>query len=417
MRSRALQDRARDPRAASPPAPAARCRALGRRGRRLVPGRTPEPFQRDAARVARALPVDGEVAGCDAELPARFVRHAWSVVQQREVPRGPRAHRQPGHPPRQHPARRPRALARPRWRSRALQASFGVGASRLFDFDAMSRLLSPAGAARRPGAAPAASASRTVARGAQVAALLHAGACEADGRAAHEFEFDERRRGARRVPRAPAGDGRSCSRRCRSRSSRSRAATSRTCTARSSRPRRAIPDAAGPRVLPGFPGLHVERGSGRAAAADGGVVGRRAAQGHGAGWTTCSSRRRSGKGNSRSACAASQLAERRHEPRRRVRPAVRVVEPAAVARPGRSAACAMRARAVQRLRGAGRRRRLPGYLHGSGGHAVARLPGVQLRPGGGRRPRRALLAREQPAAGSRLADRARSSTPTRTCRR
>lgn len=98
-------------------------------------------FAHDAAQVRRALAADGELADCDAALPARFLRHAWRAAQQDKS----RAARQrigdlamrlrdilrADH------ARSHAALEAP-----ALQASFGGAHHGLFDFGTMSRLLS-----------------------------------------------------------------------------------------------------------------------------------------------------------------------------------------------------------------------------------------------------------------------------------
>ena len=101
-----------------------------------------EAFLRDVNRVKSALGVDGEVADCNWTLPARLIRHEWAAEQGAKARRAReridslvirlddilRADRQ----------RSPAALQKP-----ALQASFGATPG-LFDFDAMSRLLSRA---------------------------------------------------------------------------------------------------------------------------------------------------------------------------------------------------------------------------------------------------------------------------------
>jgi hypothetical protein len=98
-------------------------------------------FRADAARARDALPVDGEVVDCNAALPARFLRHAWSAVQQQKA----RTAQQRignlvirlGNILRADFARSEAALTQP-----ALQASFGSAHRGMFDFEAMSRLLS-----------------------------------------------------------------------------------------------------------------------------------------------------------------------------------------------------------------------------------------------------------------------------------
>ena len=101
-------------------------------------------FLHDAAKVRRALAVDGEIADCNAALPARFLRHAWSAVQQ-EKSRVARERIEElvirlGNILRADFVRSEAALAQP-----ALQASFGSAHRSMFDFDAMSRLLSRSG--------------------------------------------------------------------------------------------------------------------------------------------------------------------------------------------------------------------------------------------------------------------------------
>jgi hypothetical protein len=103
-----------------------------------------DAFRRDVGQARDALSLDGELAGCDAGVPAQFVRHLWSVVQQDKA----RLARERigalvtrlGDILRADFMRSEAALQRP-----ALQASFGAAHHGLFDFDAMSRLLSRPG--------------------------------------------------------------------------------------------------------------------------------------------------------------------------------------------------------------------------------------------------------------------------------
>jgi ferredoxin len=103
-----------------------------------------EALARDAGLVRQALPVDGELAGCDATLPARFLRHAWSTVQR--VKARSAAERigslviRLGDILRADHLRSPQALQKT-----ALEASFGAAHRGLFDFNAMSRLLQRVG--------------------------------------------------------------------------------------------------------------------------------------------------------------------------------------------------------------------------------------------------------------------------------
>jgi len=98
-------------------------------------------FLHDVGKVRQQLPVNGEVADCNAALPARFLRHAWSAVQQDKarVARERIEHLviRLGDILRADYARSEAALAQP-----ALQASFGAAHRGMFDFEAMSRLLS-----------------------------------------------------------------------------------------------------------------------------------------------------------------------------------------------------------------------------------------------------------------------------------
>jgi ferredoxin len=105
-----------------------------------------EAFLRDARRARAALDVDGEVAGCDASLPARFVRHAWSVVQD-EKRQAARARidglaTRLGDILRADFMRSEQALQQP-----VLQASFGSIHQDLFDFAAMAKVLQRVGPA------------------------------------------------------------------------------------------------------------------------------------------------------------------------------------------------------------------------------------------------------------------------------
>jgi len=103
-----------------------------------------EAFARDAGRARVSLAIDGEVAHCDATLPAHFVRHAWQAVQQQKA-RAARVRIEQlvirlENVLRADFARSGAALAVP-----ALQASFGSAHHGMFDFRAMSQLLSRGG--------------------------------------------------------------------------------------------------------------------------------------------------------------------------------------------------------------------------------------------------------------------------------
>jgi len=100
-----------------------------------------EAFLRDVRRARDALPFDGELAGFDATLPSRLLRHAWSFVQRDKASvareRIGRLVIRLGDILRADQARSMAALQMP-----ALQANFGAAHHGLFDFQAMSRLLS-----------------------------------------------------------------------------------------------------------------------------------------------------------------------------------------------------------------------------------------------------------------------------------
>jgi ferredoxin len=103
-----------------------------------------EALVADLRRAKDALDVDGELAGCDGALPARFLRHAWLVAQQEKA----RAARRRidslcirlDEILRADYMRSEAALQQP-----ALRASFGVAHHELFDFAAMSRVLKRVG--------------------------------------------------------------------------------------------------------------------------------------------------------------------------------------------------------------------------------------------------------------------------------
>jgi hypothetical protein len=142
-------------------------------------------FLHDAAMARNALEIDGEVADCDAALPARFLRHAWAAVQQEKA----RAARERigklvirlGNILRADFARSEAALTQP-----ALQASFGSAHRNMFDFEAMSKLLSHGGPRSGLG-------ERRRRRVEEALAALKSQrffAGQAAGATVHEFEFE-----------------------------------------------------------------------------------------------------------------------------------------------------------------------------------------------------------------------------------
>jgi hypothetical protein len=98
----------------------------------------------DLLRARRALEVDGEVAGCDTALPARFLQHAWSVVQ-REKSRAARGRIDSLCIRLDEVLRADYMRSEQGLRQPALQASFGAAHHGLFDFAAMSKVLQRAG--------------------------------------------------------------------------------------------------------------------------------------------------------------------------------------------------------------------------------------------------------------------------------
>jgi ferredoxin len=91
-----------------------------------------------------ALDVDGELAGCDGALPARFLRHAWSLVQ-REKARAARG-RIDGLGIRLDEILRADYMrSEQAFRQPALKSSFGAAQHQLFDFSAMSKILQRVG--------------------------------------------------------------------------------------------------------------------------------------------------------------------------------------------------------------------------------------------------------------------------------
>lgn len=107
---------------------------------RIRPSQQDEAYVREMGRVRDAFAVDGELAGCDANLPARFLRHAWLIAQREKAAaareRIDRLVLLLENILRADHARSPAATT-----PAQLEASFGVAHRNLFDFAAMSRLL------------------------------------------------------------------------------------------------------------------------------------------------------------------------------------------------------------------------------------------------------------------------------------
>ena len=146
----------------------------------------------DLRRAQGALDVDGELAGCDGALPARFLRHAWSVVQ-REKARAARS-RIDGlcirldEILRADYMRSELALRQP-----ALKASFGSAHHDLFDFAAMSKVLKrvgpPGGLGERRRARIEQSKAALAAQ--RFFAPIGKAAAAGAARGTHEYSFDD----------------------------------------------------------------------------------------------------------------------------------------------------------------------------------------------------------------------------------
>jgi hypothetical protein len=157
-----------------------------------VGAKTDEACARDLHRAKGALGVDGEVAGCDGSLPARYLHHAWSVVQ-REKSRAARE-RIDGLVIRLDDIlradymRSEQALQQP-----ALKASFGVAHHDLFDFGVMAKVLKRAG--HTGGLGDRRRARIEQAKAALLSQRFFAPITELDGMAEpkgfHAFSFDE----------------------------------------------------------------------------------------------------------------------------------------------------------------------------------------------------------------------------------
>jgi ferredoxin len=149
-----------------------------------------EHFLRDAQRARESLTADGEVIHCDAALPARFVRRAWQAVQQQKT-QAARARIEQLIIRLENILRADFAQSEAAVGVPALQASFGSAHHGMFDFQAMSQLLSRGGP--RGGLSP-----RRRHRIEGVLAVLKtqrffpgpgAAAGATPGKGAHEFEF------------------------------------------------------------------------------------------------------------------------------------------------------------------------------------------------------------------------------------
>jgi len=150
-----------------------------------------EAHARDLRKARDALDVDGELADCDQQLPARFVRHAWSVVQ-REKARAARERIRRlvirlDDILRADYLRSSDALEEP-----ALQAQFGSAHRAMFDFKVMSNLLARAGEHGRLGEPRRRRIERALAglRTQRFFAAESGAASSAAAARVHEFAFD-----------------------------------------------------------------------------------------------------------------------------------------------------------------------------------------------------------------------------------
>ena len=99
-------------------------------------------WRREMTIVRDALAVDGELAGCDSRLPLRFLRHAWAVAQ-REKLRAARLRIDALVLKLEAILRADYARSAAAFQSANLQQTFAGTHQALFDFAAMSKLLSP----------------------------------------------------------------------------------------------------------------------------------------------------------------------------------------------------------------------------------------------------------------------------------
>jgi len=102
-----------------------------------------EAWRREMTIVRDALAVDGELAGCDARLSSRFLRHAWAVVQG-EKARAARVRIDALVLRLEGILRADYARSAVAFQAANLQQTFGGTHQALFNFATMSRLLAPA---------------------------------------------------------------------------------------------------------------------------------------------------------------------------------------------------------------------------------------------------------------------------------
>jgi ferredoxin len=100
-----------------------------------------DAWRREMTTVRDALAVDGELAGCDSRLPSRFLRHAWAVVQ-REKAQAARIRIDALVLRLEAILRADFARSAVAFKAANLQQTFGGAHQPLFDFAAMSKLLS-----------------------------------------------------------------------------------------------------------------------------------------------------------------------------------------------------------------------------------------------------------------------------------
>jgi len=220
-----------------------------------------EAFQRDATRVRDALAVSGVLAGCDPKLPARFVRHAWWVVQ-KEKSQAARARIDALMIRLDEILRADYARSSAALMSKSLRATFGVAHRELFDFSAC-RAAEPAAP---HGGLPPARRKRIETRSrCSLAGILHAAWKLTRGRA--EFVFDAIGTALdaflKRLPEMVAPAQGAARRGARSRWTYVDEVHDPIFDAMDEHA-----SGRGPAVVPRFPRLHVERGCGRARCPD-----------------------------------------------------------------------------------------------------------------------------------------------------
>lgn len=140
------------------------------------------PVEEDLGRARTALGADGEIVDCDAELPARFVAHAWRVAQERRA-RGLRRTIDTLVVKLSDLVRADHLRSESGRHADTLRSGVGASHAALFDFDVMAKLLA------KPSGQSALSARRRRRIDGVIEVLR--GQRFVGGTAAYGYEFDE----------------------------------------------------------------------------------------------------------------------------------------------------------------------------------------------------------------------------------